>query len=144
MTEHPHIVTGMFWEYFQNPIYMHLHHIFFVSRIGGAISIISAWPIWLSEVHHFAIQLLPISCCQYMYANFVSVVGGALRIIMVSPFIPYLSTYLGKCSLLSIFYIRLRRRLHFSNTYSLPFHLPEYILSKCSLYVTPEYILVIG
>ena len=61
------IVTRMFWECFRNPIYMHLCHIFFISRIKDAICIILAWPIWLPEVH----QLLPISY-QYMYANFIS------------------------------------------------------------------------
>ena len=79
------LVTGIFWECFQNLIYMHLHYIFFVFRIGGAICIISAWPIWLPEVHHFAIQLLPI-CCQYMYANFAFEIEGAICIIIAGPF----------------------------------------------------------
>jgi len=33
----------------------------------------------------FIIQLLPI-CCQYIYANFASEVGGAICIIMAGPF----------------------------------------------------------
>src|SRR3954451_19800705 len=34
------LVTGMCWEYFQTPIYMHLCHIFFVFSIRGALYII--------------------------------------------------------------------------------------------------------
>src|SRR4051812_4270419 len=52
-----------------------------------------------------------------MYADFVFVVRGALCIIIASPFIPYPSTYLGKCSLLLILYNRLRRRLHSISEY---------------------------
>src|ERR1043166_5751403 len=46
------------------------------------------WPVLrltIVGLYHFATQLLPI-CCQYMYANFVSVVRGVLCIIMTSPF----------------------------------------------------------
>src|SRR6266498_3742074 len=77
----------------------------------------------------FIIQLLPI-CCQYMYADFVSVVRGALCIIMASPFIPYPSTYLGKCSLLPILYNRLRRRLH-----SIPKYISRKVKATANIYI---------
>src|ERR1043165_2033795 len=100
----------MFWECFRYPIYMHLCHIFFVSIYFQNLSSPSLMVRWLVEnwrcnmyylglahlfTSHFASQLLPI-CCQYMYANFVSVVRGALCIIMTSPFIPYPSTCLER------------------------------------------------
>ena len=49
-------------------------------------------------------------CCQYMYANFASDVGGALRIIMAS----YTRVHIQKDgAFFQFLYNRLRRRLHF-------------------------------
>jgi hypothetical protein len=51
-----------------------------------------------------------------MYANFASEVGDAICIIVAGPFIPYPSTYLGKCVFFQFLYNRLRRRHPFSDT----------------------------
>ena len=77
-----------------------------------------------------------------MYDNFAFVVGGALCIIMAGPFIPYPNTYLESISLLPIFYIMITQKTYPLDTY-IP-HMPEYIPSRCSLYATLEYILVVG
>src|SRR2546423_1629820 len=65
-----------------------------------------------------------------MYANFVSIVEGAIYIIMASLFIPYPSTYLGKCSLLPILYNRLRRRLH-----SIPEYISRKVKASANIYI---------
>ena len=54
-----------------------------ISRLKLEMRYVLSWP--AKKVHHLATRLLPI-CCQYMYANFVSVVGGALRIIIAGLF----------------------------------------------------------
>jgi len=58
-----------------------------------------------------------------MYADFVSVVGGALCIIMAGLFIPYLSTYLERWGLLPIFYIIIPKLPSSKSIYPFPFYL---------------------
>ena len=55
--------------------------------------------------------------------------------------IPYLSTYLENGASSNFYIIDYEEGFTFSDTY-IP-HIPKYIPSRCSLYATPEYILVV-
>src|ERR1043165_2813423 len=56
------LVTGMFWECFRNPIYMHLCHIFFVSiyfRNLPSSSLVVRWlENWRCNMHYLGLTHL--------------------------------------------------------------------------------------